>query len=76
MKKKKVPYRVQNTVRKGELLVTSNFSFSHNVFYNYIFLVRQNVALCGDGLRLIQIESISRQQFKCGSKTNDGICIY
>ena len=32
------------------LLVTSNFSFSHNVFYSYISLVRQNAALCGNGL--------------------------
>ena len=31
-------------------LLTSNFSFSHNVFYSYICLVRQNVALCGNGL--------------------------
>ena len=30
--------------------VTSNFSFSHNVFHSYIFLVRQNVALCVNGL--------------------------
>ena len=32
-----------------KLLVTSNFSFSHNVFYSYISLVRQNAALCGNG---------------------------
>ena len=32
---------------KEKLLVTSNFSFSHNVFNSYISLVRQNVALCG-----------------------------
>ena len=36
---------------KEKLLVTSNFSFSHNVFHNYISLLRQNVALCGNGLR-------------------------
>ena len=35
---------------KEELLVTSNFSFSHNVFYSYISLVCQNVALCGNGI--------------------------
>ena len=35
---------------KEKLLVTSNFSFSHNVFHSYIPLVRQNVALCGNGL--------------------------
>ena len=43
-----MPYRVGNIVRKGE--IASNFSFSHNVFYGYISLVRQNVALCGNGL--------------------------
>ena len=36
---------------KEELLVTSNFSFSHNVFHCHISIVRQNVALCGNGLR-------------------------
>ena len=30
-------------------IVTSNFSFSHNVFHSYISLVRQNAALCGNG---------------------------
>ena len=33
------------------LLVTSNFSFSHNVFHSYISLVSQNVVLCGNGLK-------------------------
>ena len=35
---------------KEELLVTSNVSFSHNVFHSYISLVCQNAALCGNGL--------------------------
>ena len=35
-----------------KLLLTSNFSFSHNVFHSYIAVVRQNVALCGNGLNL------------------------
>ena len=35
-----------------KLLVTSNFSFSHNVFYSYISLVCQNAVLCGNGLML------------------------
>ena len=30
---------------------TSNFSFSYNIFNNYIFLVRQNVVLFGNGLK-------------------------
>ena len=45
-------YRVENIARKGELLVTSNFSFSHNGFHSYISLVHQNVVLCGNGLKL------------------------
>ena len=35
---------------KEKLLVTSNFSLSHNVFHNYKSLVRQNAVLCGNGL--------------------------
>ena len=30
--------------------MTSNFSFSHNVFHTYISLVCQNAALRGNGL--------------------------
>ena len=33
-----------------KLLVTSNFSFSHNIFNSYISLLRQNSVLCGNGL--------------------------
>ena len=40
----------QKTVgEKEKLLVSSNFSFSHNVFHSYISFVRQNVVLCGNG---------------------------
>ena len=38
-------------VRKGEIAITSNFSFSHHVFYSYIYLVRRNAVLCGNGSR-------------------------
>ena len=34
--------------------MTSNFSFSHNVFNSYISLLRQNAASCGNGLRLLK----------------------
>ena len=44
-----MPYNVENIVREG-LLVTGNFSFSHNVFHSYLSLVHQNVALCSNGL--------------------------
>ena len=37
---------------KDKLLVTSNCSFSHNVFHSYIFLVRQNAVLFGNGLTI------------------------
>ena len=45
-----VPYRVENIEK---LLVTSNFSSSHNVFHSYMYisLVRQNAVLCGNGLK-------------------------
>ena len=35
---------------KEKLLVTSNFSFPHNVFHSYVFLARRNAALCGNAL--------------------------
>ena len=46
-------------MRKQELLVTSNFSFSHNVFHSYISLVHQNAVLCGNGLRAFAHENLS-----------------
>ena len=33
------------------MLVTSNFSFSHNVFFSYKFLGRRKASLCGNGLK-------------------------
>ena len=39
-----------NKKEKLKLLVTSNFSFSHNVFHGYISLVCQNAVLCGNEL--------------------------
>ena len=41
---------VETLLEKEKLLVTSNFSSSHNVFHGYIALVRQNAVLCGNGL--------------------------
>ena len=40
-------------MRKEKLLVTSNFSFSQNIFHSYKSIVRQNVTLYGNGLRII-----------------------
>ena len=40
---------VTNELLKHKLLVTSNFSFSHNVFHRYISVLRQNAALYGNG---------------------------
>ena len=47
---------------KEKLLVTSNFSFSHGAFHSYISLVRQNAALCGNGLNLYQTTNFKRLQ--------------
>ena len=46
-----MPYLVENIVRKEKLLVSSNFSFSHDVFHSYISLMHQNAALYGNGLK-------------------------
>ena len=45
--------RICSTSLLKTLLVISNFSFSHTVFHIYISLVRQDVALCGNGLSFI-----------------------
>ena len=37
--------------KKEKLLVTSNYSFSQNIFHSYISLVPQNVALYDNGLK-------------------------
>ena len=51
--KRKISVIVWKTLwGKEKLLVTSNFSFSHNVFHSYISLECQNGALCGKGLTL------------------------
>ena len=47
-----MPHRVENIVRKGEIACYKQFLLSHNVFHRYISLVRQNAALCGNGLTL------------------------
>ena len=38
-----------------KLLVTSNFSFSHNVFKRLVSQGRQKASLCGNGLKLHQL---------------------
>ena len=42
--------RVEYTVGKEKLLVTSNFSFSHNVFKRLLLQTRENPGLFGNGL--------------------------
>ena len=54
---------------KGKLLVTSNFSFSHNFFHSYISLVRRNAALCGNGLTLYH----TVQTFNPSGKTFENV---
>ena len=59
--KKNAIYRVENSLREGEIAC----------FHSYISLVRQNAALCGNGLtlsqttyfRLFQTERVCRQKF-------------
>ena len=41
---------VENTVEKGEMLVTSNFSFSQSVFKRHVLQTRKNQGLFGKGL--------------------------
>ena len=41
--------------KKEKLLVTSNFSFSYNVFHSCISLVSQNAVLYGNGLRRVVV---------------------
>ena len=42
--------QVENTMGKGEMLITSNFSFSHSVFKRHVFQTRKNQVLFGKGL--------------------------
>ena len=58
--------RIENIVGKGEIVCTSNFSFSYNVFKRLLSKTRQKVSLCGNGLtkrqnlklKLVQIDNI------------------
>ena len=43
--------KVENSVGKGEIACTSNFSFSNNVFKKILSQTRQKVSLQGNGLR-------------------------
>ena len=49
--------RVENIVEKGEIVCTSNFSCSSNVFKRLLSQARQKVPLCGNGLTLSQTNS-------------------
>ena len=66
---------------KEKLLVTSNFSFSHNAFHSYIPLVRQNVALCGNGVihndryKFLNISNTSLDTFWASGALRSNPCI-
>ena len=45
-----MPFREEKFARKGEIACYKHFPFSHNVFHRFISSVRQNAALCGNGL--------------------------
>ena len=46
--------QLENTVGKGELLVTYNFSFSRSVFKNVVLQTHKNQGLFGKGLNVTQ----------------------
>ena len=48
--KKVVQTRKKHCGKREELLVTSNFSFSHSLFKGLVSQGRQKVSLCGNGL--------------------------
>ena len=54
---------------KEKLLVTSNFSFSQNIFQGYISYMRQNAALSGNGLNLSQALVFIYLQYKSFENT-------
>ena len=56
--------RLRRAYKKEKLLIMINFSFSHSVFQRFLLQTRKNQGLFGKGLRLFQIESISRRRFK------------
>ena len=51
---RKLSERVENTVGKRGLLITSSFSFSHSDFKRLVSQGRQKVSLCGNGLMPFQ----------------------
>ena len=48
---KLVSYKVENIVRKEEIVCHKQFRLFSRCFHSYISFVRLNVALCGNGLR-------------------------
>ena len=51
--------RIENTVGKGKLLVTSNFFFSYSVFKGLVLQTLKNKGLFGKGLNDIFLNSIA-----------------
>ena len=49
---RKLSKQVENTVGKGEIACSSNFSFSHSVFKRPVSQGPQKVSLCGNGLNI------------------------
>ena len=53
-----MPYKVGNIVRRGEIACYRQFLlFSQFLFHTYLSLVSQNVAMCGNGLKLDECTS-------------------
>ena len=47
---RKLSYRVENTVEKGEIARSSNFSFPRSIFKRLVLHTRKNQGLFGKGL--------------------------
>ena len=56
---------VENIVGKGKLLVTSNLSFSHNVFKSCLYLICQNEYLWSKRLNVRQLRHNSESALTC-----------
>ena len=62
--------QVEKTLwEKEKLLITSNFSFSHNVFKRLVSQGRQKVSLCGNGLMILKKEALENT---VGKEENSG----
>ena len=55
---RKFSNQVENNVVKGEIAVTSNFSFSHSVFKGLVLQTRKNQSLFGKGFNTDELKFV------------------